>query len=121
MTAPQITPADVRAGVAREMRALAEDGREGPDALQDAVEITRAKIRNAPALAERQANDGRCHACGEPLDGSRAEVAVLNPGGRALHMHGGACHQAHSRRRAALVDRIMAAAGYGAETTENAA
>ncbi len=111
-----ISPADVRAGVARELRALAEDGREGPDALRDAIAITAAKIRNAPALAERQVPAGHCHACGGPLDDSRPLVAVLNPGGPALHLHGGQCHAAHSARKAALVDSIMTAAGYGAST-----
>ncbi len=110
-----ISPADVRAGVARELRALAEDGRERPDALRDAVAITAGKIRNAPALSERQVHAGQCHACGGPLDDTRPLVAVLNPGGPALHLHGGECHAAHSARKAALVGSIMTAAGYGAE------
>ena len=106
-----IAPSDVRAGVERELRALAEGGRTGPDALRDAVEITVAKIRNASALVERQAHDGRCHVCQDPLDGTRPEVAVMqgHPG-KPLHMHAG-CHADHKARRTALVDRIMEAAG----------
>ncbi len=115
MTAATISPADVRAGVARDLRALAEDGRERPDALRDAVAITAGKIRNAPVLSERQVHAGQCHACGGPLDDTRPLVAVLNPGGPALHLHGGECHAAHSARKAALVGSIMTAAGYGAE------
>ncbi len=111
-----ISADDVRAGVARELRALAEDGREGPGALRDAIAITAAKIRNAEALAERQAHGGRCHVCNEPLDDALPVVAVLSgKPGRVLHMHAGCC-PSYTARRIALVDRIMAAAGYGAKT-----
>lgn len=121
MTAAAITAADVRAGVARELRALAEDGREGPTALRDAIEITRAKIRNSEALAERQAHTGQCHVCCAALDDAAPVVAVLSGSrGGALYLHAG-CHDAYRARRAALVDRIMAAAGYGAETDGEAA
>ena len=117
-----ISPADIRAGVARELQALAEDGRTGPDALRDAIAVTAAKIRNAPALNERQAHDGRCHACGKPLDGTWPEVAILQAkGGGHLWVHAGDCHSEHSRRRAALVEEIMAAAGYGADQQEGEA
>lgn len=103
---------DVRAGVARELRSLAEDGREGPDALRDAIEITRAKIRNSEALAEHQANGAACHVCDGPLDDSLPVVAVLSgKPGRALHMHAECCGT-YTTRRIALVGRIMAAAGY---------
>ena len=116
MSAPAITLVDVRAGLARELRALEELGRTGPEAVRDAIEITAAKIRNAPVLAEHQAHAGLCHACGEPLDGGRPEVAVMQAkGGGHLWVHGGECHEAHSRRRAEMVDRIMRAAGYGAD------
>ena len=121
MSSPAITAADVRAGVARELRSLAGDGREGSDALWDAVEITRAKIRNSEALVERQAHGGRCHVCDEVLDDSAPVVAVLSWScGGPLHLHWGCC-EAYSARRVALVDRIMAAAGYGAEREGEAA
>ncbi len=117
-----ISPSDVLAGVERELRALAEDGREGPDALRDAIAITAAKIRNAPAMAERQVHVGFCHACGDALDDSRPVVAVLQAkGGGPLWLHHGACCLEHSRRRAALVAEIMMRAGYGAEATGEAA
>ncbi|MGI3903036.1 MAG: hypothetical protein ACRYGP_30230 [Janthinobacterium lividum] len=116
-----ISPSDVRAGVARELRALAEDGREGPGALRDAIAITAAKIRNSEALAERQAHGGRCHICDEPLDDSAPVVAVLSwSRGGALHLHA-ACHDAYRARRTALIDRIMACAGYGETLTNGAA
>ena len=122
MSAPAITPADVRAGVARELRALEALGRTGPDALRDAIEITAAKIRNAPALVEHQAHAGLCHACGEPLDGTRPEVAVMQAkGGGHLWLHGGECHEAYGLRRTALVDDIMRGAGYGPEAEGKAA
>ncbi len=111
-----ISPVDVRAGVARELRALAEDGREGPDALRDAIAITAAKIRNSPVLVERQVHDGRCHACGDALDDTRPVVAVMQAKGGPLWLHHGACCLEHSRRRAALVAEIMMAAGFGAST-----
>ncbi len=116
-----ISPSDVRAGVARELRVLAEDGREGPDALRDAVEITRAKIRNSEALAERQANGAACHVCDEPLDDILPVIAVLSgrPGAH-LFLHA-ACHDAYRARRTALVDKIMASAGYGETLTNGAA
>lgn len=108
-----ISPADVRAGVARELRALGDLGRTGPDALRDAIEIVAAKIRNSAALVESQSMDGRCHVCREPLDGTRPEVAVMQgKPGSPLHIHS-VCHADHKARRTALVDRIMAAAGYG--------
>ncbi len=113
-----ISPSDVRAGVARELRVLAEDGREGPAALRDAVEITRAKIRNSEALAERQANGAACHVCDEALDDILPVIAVLSgkPGAH-LFLHA-ACHDAYRARRTVLVNRIMASAGYG-ETLTN--
>lgn len=116
-----IAPNQVRAGVERELRALAEDGRTGPDAERDAIEITRAKIRNSEALAERQADAGRCHGCGGVLDDSLPVVSVLT-GKRdtVLILHAG-CHGEHSLRIAALVERIMAAAGYGADRREGEA
>ena len=108
-----ISPADVRAGVARELRALAEVGREGPEALRDAIEITQGKIRNSPALAERQANGSACCVCNAPLDDSLPEIAVLTAKrGLVLWMHAG-CHGAYEVRRMTLVDQIMAEAGYG--------
>ena len=110
-----ISEVEVRAGVARELRALAEDGREGPGALRDAVEITRAKIRNSEALVEHQAHGGRCHVCDEPLDDSASVVAVLSgKRGAPLFMHA-ACCPAYTARRVELVNRIMAAAGYGSD------
>ena len=113
-----ISPDDVRAGVVREMRSLAEDGREGPGALRDAVEIARAKIRNSEVLAERQAHGGRCHVCDGPLDDSAPVVAVLTgKRGAHLHLHAG-CHDAYRARRVALVDRIMRSAGYGPASDE---
>ncbi|RYC31392.1 hypothetical protein D3273_13465 [Lichenibacterium minor] len=116
-----ISPADVRAGVERELRALAEDGREGPAALRDAVEITRAKVRNSEALAERQAHGGRCHVCDGPLDDSAPVVAVLSGRrGAPLFMHA-ACCPAYTTRRTVLVDKIIVAAGYGAEAEGEAA
>ena len=116
-----ISPSDVRAGVARELRALAEDEREGPAALRDAIAITAAKIRNSETLAERQAHGGRCHVCDEPLDDSAPVVAVLSwIRGGALYLHAG-CHDAYRARRTDLIDRIMASAGYGETLTNGAA
>ena len=116
-----ISPADVRAGVARELRALAEVGREGPKALRDAIEITQGKIRNSPALAERQANGSACSVCSRPLDDSLPEIAVLTAKrGSVLLMHAG-CHGPYEVRRMTLVDQIMAEAGYGpGDRTETA-
>jgi hypothetical protein len=113
-----LSPTDVRAGVARELRALADLGRAGPDALRDAVEITAAKIRNSAALAESQWNGSRCHVCDDSLNDDRVVVAVMqgHPG-KPLHMHAG-CHAEHKARRTAIVDGIMTAAGYGAGTTD---
>ncbi len=117
-----IGPDEVRAGVARELHALADLGLSDAAALTRAVEITAAKIRNSPVLVERQVHDGRCHACGDALDDSRPIVALMQAkGGRVLFVHHGGCCLEHSRRRAALVDRIMTAAGYGVETARNAA
>ena len=122
MSAIPISPADVRTGVTRELRALAQNGRIGPIALRDAITITAAKIRNAPALTERQTHDGRCHACGEPLDGTQAEVAILQAkGGGDLWVHAGECHDEHSRHMAERVEAIMAAAGFGADRQEGEA
>ncbi len=120
---PLPIPADaVHAGVNRELRALAGLGRSGPAVLSDAIAITAAKIRNSPALVERQTHDGRCHTCDQPLDGTWPEVAILQAkGGGHLWMHAGECHDEHSRRCAALVDRIMAAAGYGISQSEGEA
>ena len=107
-----VSPDDVRAGVARELRSLAEDGREGPAALRDAIAITAAKIRNSEALAERQAHGGRCHICDQPLDDTLPVIAVLSgkPGAH-LFLHAG-CPDVYRARRTALVDRIMGGAGY---------
>ena len=91
-------------------------GRSGSDALRDAVVIVAGKIRNSPVLIERQAHDGRCHTCGALLDETRPVVAVMQAkGGGHLWLHGGECHAEHGRRRVALVDDIMRAAGYGAD------
>lgn len=120
MSGSAITPADVRVGVAREIRALAGVGVTGPEAHRRALAIVAGKIRNSPALAERQAHAGRCHQCNEALDDTRAVVAVLGGAGR-LWLHGGECHDAFGRRRAALVERIMWAAGYGATVEGEAA
>lgn len=116
-----ISEVEVRAGVARELRALADLDRTGPDALRDAIEITAAKIRNSAALAESQAMDGRCHVCRGPLDGTQPEVAVMqgHPG-KPLHIHA-KCHAEHKARRTALVDEIMKAAGYGPNATDGEA
>ena len=122
MSAPAIVPADVRAGVARELRSLKAMGRSGAAALRDAIAITAGKIRNAPALVEHQAHAGLCHACGEPLDGTRPEVAVMQAkGGGYLWIHGGECHEAYGLRRTALVNDIMKGAGYGPEIEGRAA
>ena len=116
-----ISEVEVRAGVARELRVLGDFGRTGPDALRDAIEIVAAKIRNSAALVESQSMDGRCHVCREPLDGTRPEVAVMQgKPGSPLHIHS-ACHGDHKARRTALVDRIMAAAGYGPAQTDGEA
>ena len=107
-----IPPEKVRAGVERELRALADLGRDGAAALRDAIAITRAKIRNSEALAGRQVHDGRCHVCGEPLDDTLPVISVLTgrPGAH-LHLHS-TCHAEHIRRMATLIDRIMTAAGF---------
>ena len=116
-----ISEVEVRAGVKRELRALGDIGRTGPDALRDAIEITAAKIRNSAALAESQSMDGRCHMCQDPLDGTRPEVAVMQgKPGSPLHIHS-ACHADHKARRTALVDKIMAAAGYRPAQTDGEA
>ena len=116
-----ISSSEVHAGVKRELRALADLGRTGPDALRDAIEITAVKIRNSAALVESQSMDGRCHVCREPLDSTRPEVAVMQgKPGSPLHIHS-ACHADHKARRTALVDRIMAAAGYGPAQTDGKA
>ncbi len=100
---------------------MAENGREGPDALRDAIEITRAKIRNSEVLAERQANGAACHVCDGPLDDTLPVIAVLTgkPGSH-LFLHA-ACHDAYRTRRTTLVDQIMTAAGYGETLTNGAA
>ena len=122
MTAATISPADVRAGMARELQSLADLGLSDEAALARAVEITAAKIRNSEVLAERQAHAGRCHACGDALDDTRPVVAVLQAkGGGHLWLHHGKCCLDHSRRRAALVSKIMVAAGYGAGAEGEAA
>ena len=116
-----ISPAAVRAGVERELQALAKLGRHGADALRDAIAITAAKIRNSEVLVERQANGSRCHACDESLNDGHPVVAVLT-GKRGTHLYLHAdCLGAYSARRAALVDRIMATAGYGPDQSEVAA
>lgn len=117
-----ISEGDFRAGIERELRTLAGLGRSGPDALRDAIAIVAGKIRNSSVLVERQAHDGRCHACGGSLDETRPVVAVMQAkGGGCLWVHGGECHAEHSRRRAVLVDGIVAAAGYGADRMGEAA
>ena len=113
------SPDDVRAGVDREVRGLMAYGRTGPDVLRDALEIVRAKIRNAAGLVERQVMSNRCHACGEGLDKDRLCVSVLQTRpGHPLHMHAGACHDAYRCRRAELVEGIMASAGYPARPAD---
>lgn len=115
-----IPPSAVRTGVDRELRALAEDGRDGPDALRDAIEITRAKIRNSEVLAERQANGAACHVCNEPLDDILPVIAVPTAKRNApLFLHA-KCHDAYRARRTDLVDQIMAAAGFGPTASETA-
>ncbi len=121
MTGAIISPADVRAGVARELRALADLGLSDAAALACAVEITAGKVRNSPVLVERQAHDGRCHVCDGPLDDTQPVVAVMQAKGGPLWLHHGACCLEHSRRRAALVAEIMRAAGYGAGAEGEAA
>ncbi len=117
-----ISPDDVRAGISRELHALADLGLSDAAALVRAVEITAGKIRNSPVLIERQIHAGQCHACNGPLDDTRPMVAVLQAkGGSPLWLHHGACCLEHSRRRAALVSKIMRAAGYGAEAEGEAA
>ncbi len=87
-----IGPDEVRAGVARELHALAEDGRHGPAALARAIAITAGKIRNSPVLVEHQAHPGQCHACGDALDDSQPVVAVMQAkGGGPLWLHHGGC------------------------------
>lgn len=113
-----ISPDQVRAAVARELRYLETLGIEGPDAHGRAVAIVRGKLHNSEALAERQVHDGRCHVCGARLDDAAPVVSVLTGRpGRHLHMHSG-CHGEHVRRMAETVERIMSAAGYGAERRE---
>ena len=109
-----VPPVTVRLGIAREVGALADLGLPASEALARAIAVTANKIRNSSVLVERQVHDGRCYACGGPLDGSRPEIAVVQAkGGAHLWMHAGECHAVHSRRRAALVDEIMVGAGYG--------
>lgn len=110
--ASPISPDVVRAGVERELRALAALGREGDPALRDAVAITAAKIANSEALAERQANGAACHQCDGPLDDNAPVVAVMTGRPKAhLFLHA-ACYGAYRARRRALVRAIMAEAGY---------
>ena len=116
-----ISSADVRAGVERELRALAVLGRTGAAAQRDAIEITRAKVRNAPVLAERQLDGGRCHVCEEVLDDALPVIAILTgKSGAHLFVHS-KCHDEHRRRVSALVERVMAGAGYGADEPTGAA
>ena len=116
-----IPPEHVRLGVERERHFLADLGITGPEAERRAVAITAGKIRNSALLAERQAHDGQCHVCGGALDDRAPTIAVLSGGPRAhLFMHAG-CHGAYRARRAALVEAIMRAAGYGAGTNGEAA
>ncbi len=115
-----VAPGTIHAAVDRERRALADVGRIGPDAARQAVEITRAKLRNAAELAETQANLGRCQACGGPLDDTRPVVAVMSDRLRSsLWTHGGTCHETHSRHMAQRVDAVMAAAGYGPAASDH--
>ena len=108
-----ISPAGVRANVERELRVLAALGRKEPAALRDAIGITRAKIRNSPALAETQTNSGRCFVCDEVNGGDRPVIAVLSRNlNGAVYLHA-ACHTEHERRMAEKVEQVMAAAGYG--------
>ena len=116
-----IGPDEVRAGVARELHALADLGLSDAATLARAVAITAGKIRNSSVLVERQPADGRCHVCHDPLDDSRPEISVMQgKPGSPLHMHAG-CHAEHKRRRMAMVDRIMTAAGYEVEAQGEAA
>ena len=115
--ASRATPAVIRSAVERERRALAGLGRFGPEADRDAVAITRAKLGNAPDLAEVQVGATACHACGGPLDDRRPVVAVMTGRPRSpLWLHGGDCHDHYRRRHAARVDALMVAAGFGPAT-----
>ena len=108
-----ITSDDVRAGVEREIRDLAAHGRTGPEAVRDAIAITRAKIRNSPLLVEAQTGASQCFVCNDPEDPDRPFIPVLSGARGRLHwMHLG-CHGEHSRRLAAKVDATMSAAGFG--------
>ncbi len=116
-----ISPSDVRAGVARELRALAEDGREGPDALAGRH---RDHGREDPEQRSPGGAPGAWRTVPRLRRAPRRQppvIAVLSgkPGAPAsLHA---ACHDVYRARRTALVDRIMTAAGYGETLTNGAA
>ena len=115
--ASRATPAVIRSAVDRERRAFAGLGQFGPEVEHEAIAITRTKPGNAPDLAELQMSPAPCHACGGPLDDTRPVIAVTTGRPRSpLWLHGGACHDAHRRRRAARVDALMTAAGFGPTT-----
>ena len=116
-----ISPAQVRAGVERELRDLASHGRTGPGALSDAIAITRAKIRNSPLLVEAQTGAGRCLVCEEAEVADRRFIPVLTGAPGRMHWIHLACHAEHSLRLAAKVDAIMSAAGFREEQHRGAA
>ena len=110
-----IGPDHVRAGVDRELRLLAEKGRTGEQAMRDAIAITRAKIRNSPALAQDQPDTTRCLICGGLEDGDNPFLPFLSGApNRPNWLHFG-CHAEHVRRQSEKVDALMTAAGYGQE------
>ncbi len=115
--APLIPPAKVRAGVERELRALAARGCTGPEAHRDAAAITRALVRNSPALYVPQADPYRCHVCGDRETPDRPLVPVINAetmtGPDRHHWLHRACHDEHIRCQLEAVEAVMAAAGFG--------
>lgn len=99
--------------VEREVRWFTQRGVPEAEARQRATDVTRAKVRNSEALAERQANGSRCHVCNEPLTDDRISIAVLTgKPGAILHLHAD-CHDEHRRHMTDKVDTVMSAAGYG--------
>lgn len=110
---PLIPPEQIRTAVEREVRALEAKGRIGPEAIRDAIEITRAKARNSEALSEHQVDSNLCHVCGQRNDDTEPVVAVMTgKPNTVLHMHAG-CHDTHRQRMQEKVDAVMEAAGYG--------
>ena len=108
-----IPPEQIRAAIEREVRVLEGKGRIGPEAVRDAVEITRAKVRNSEALSEHQIDSNLCHICGERNDDTEPVVAVMTgKPDTVLYMHA-RCHDTHRQRMQEKVDDVMEAAGYG--------